>query len=64
MSLFKQHEKDELLKKELLENNWFYGKNSNHLDDFVFTQEDGRVIFPVTPSKWFNNFIKNMVYNK
>lgn len=56
--LFQQHEKDELLKKELLGDNWFYGKNSSHLDDFVFTQQDGRVIFPDTPSRWFNKFIK------
>lgn len=56
--LLQEHEKNELLKKELLDDNWFYGKDNDHLDDFVFTQQDGRVMFPSTPSKWFNKFIK------
>lgn len=57
IDLFLVHENEEMLKKELLGDNWFYGK-SNHQDDFVFTQDDGKCIFVGSIPKWFRNFLK------
>lgn len=57
VDIFKAHEEEELIKKELLGEKWFYGKN-NHLADFVFTQENGKVIFVGTIPKWFRGFLR------
>lgn len=58
VDLIEEHRGDELLKKELLGEDWYYGKDNKDEDDFVFTQDDGNIIFVSTPSKWFNKFIK------
>lgn len=57
IDFFKVHEEYELTKKKLLGYKWFYGEN-DHKEDFVFTQEDGKVIFIGTIPKWFRNFIR------
>ncbi len=56
INLFEQHRKDEALKKELVGEDWYYG-NSDHEEDFVFTQENGKIIFANTISRWFRKFI-------
>ena len=56
INLFEQHKEDEILKKELIGENWYYG-DSDPEDDFVFTQENGKVIFVNTISRWFRKFI-------
>jgi integrase len=58
VNLFLKHKEDEMLKKELLGENWYPVKDNKDEDDFVFTQEDGKLIFVHTPSRWFNKFIK------
>lgn len=57
VELFKKHQEDELLKRELMGNEWFY-KNNDPLDDFVFTQDNGKTIFIGTIPKWFRKFIR------
>jgi hypothetical protein len=39
------------LKKELLGDKWYYGKGNKGENDFVFTQDDGKLMFVSTPSK-------------
>lgn len=56
IKLFKDHEEYELMKRELVGENWQGAKD--HQDDFIFTQEDGKCIFIGTIPKWFRNFIK------
>ncbi|MGJ0845949.1 tyrosine-type recombinase/integrase [Tissierella praeacuta] len=58
IDLFKAHEENELLRKEILGNNWYYGKNSTHEEDFIFTQENGKSIFVGSIPKWFRKLIK------
>lgn len=57
LDLFLKHEEDEKLKKQMLGRKWFYGNNRDE-DDFVFTQQNGKMMYVSTPSKWFNKFIK------
>lgn len=57
VNLFEKHKENEILKKELLGDQWYYGENKDE-DDFVFTQNNGKIIFVSTPSSWFNKFIK------
>lgn len=57
VKLFKKHQEDELLKRELMGNEWFY-KDNDPLDDFVFTQDNGKTIFIGTIPKWFRKFIR------
>lgn len=56
LELFKQHEIYELMKKKLADENWKGSKQ--HEDDFVFTQENGEMIFIGTIPKWFRKLIK------
>lgn len=56
LDLFKQHEEYELMKRELVGEKWQGAKD--HEDDFVFTQENGEIIFIGTIPKWFRKFIK------
>lgn len=55
--LFKEHEENELIKKEKLGDKWFYG-DQKHEDDFVFTQNNGKAMFVSTPSRWFHKFLR------
>lgn len=56
INLLEQHKKDEVLKKELVGENWYYGE-SDHEEDFVFTQKNGKIIFANTISRWFRKLI-------
>lgn len=58
INLFKTHEKNELLRKELLGENWYYGEDNPHGEDFIFTQNNGKVMFVDTPSRWFKKFLE------
>lgn len=58
IDLFKTHEENELLRKEMLGNDWYYGKDNPHREDFVFTQENGKFIFVDSIPKWFRKLIK------
>lgn len=57
VNLFLAHEEDEKLKKEMMGNDWHY-KNNPHGEDFVFTQDNGKVMFVATPSRWFKKFLE------
>jgi len=56
VDLIENHREDELLKKELMGDKWFYGKDNKDEDDFVFTTENGKVVFVETISDWFRRF--------
>lgn len=56
--LFEQHERDELAKKDILGDKWFYGKEHKHENDFIFTQKNGKVMYVSTPSQWFGKLLK------
>ncbi|SCL87896.1 tyrosine-type recombinase/integrase [Sporanaerobacter sp. PP17-6a] len=58
LPLFKKYEQNELNKKELSGDKWYYGKGGKHEDDFVFTQKNGRFVNVEAPSIWFHQFIK------
>lgn len=57
LDVINKHKEEELIKKEYLGKDWYF-KDRDHLDDFVFTQEDGDVMFVGTPSSWFRKFLK------
>ena len=55
--LIEAHRKESIIRKKYLGDNWYY-KNNNHKEDFVFTQENGKVVFPRTISQYFEKLIK------
>jgi integrase len=57
INLILAHEENEIIKKEMLGDKWYYGNNP-HEDDFVFTQENGKCIFVRTIPDWFGKFLK------
>lgn len=57
INLFLQHKEDETLKRKAMKKKWInYDKDQE--EDFVFTQENGEVIFVGTIPKWFRKFIR------
>lgn len=57
INLFLQHKEDETLKRKVMKKKWInYDKDQE--EDFVFTQENGEVIFVGTIPKWFRKFIR------
>lgn len=56
LPLFKQHKENELLKRESMEDKWI--NKDDTIEDFVFTQRDGKVIFIGTIPRWFREFIR------
>lgn len=57
LDLLEKHREEEKLKKEYVGEDWYYG-NNEHEEDFVFTQKDGKAIYPKTISKQFQKIIK------
>ncbi len=55
--LIEKHREDEIFKKELIGEDWYY-ESVDHEEDFVFTQENGKVIYISTISSWFKKFLK------
>lgn len=59
LKIIERHREDEILKKEAVGNDWYYGYDTDHENDFVFTQRNGKVIFINTISSWFRKFRRN-----
>lgn len=56
LSLLLRHREDELIKKDALGEDW--QGSDDDLEDFVFTQRNGKCIFIGTIPNWFRKFIK------
>lgn len=56
VNLFLEHKEDEKIRKELAGDSWI-NKDSQE-KDFIFTQDNGKMMFVGSIPKWFRKFIK------
>jgi len=57
VNVFLKHMEEEKLKMELKGTDWIY-HDKPFEENFVFTQENGKVMHVHTPTKWFSDFIE------
>ena len=54
-----EHRVAQKVRKDFIGDNWYYKENiDNDDEDFIFTQDNGKVMHNDTPNKWLDKFIE------